>query len=236
MKTVLSIAPGIAIRTAALAATFLFTVSAAQAEGSGFYGSVFVGGSFPSEAGFDGVIGGNPQSVDVEYDTGYAVGGTLGKSWGLVGSVRPRTELEVSYRQSDVDEIFFTGNGPAAEINVDGDSSSTTVFANALFDVPLAGIPVTPYAGFGVGIAFTEQDFVYGPGVAVGDSDEVFAAQLIAGASYDLSDRIALTLDGRYQRAFGVESRRVAPNGTVTGIVEDDLDTFTVAVGMRLKF
>jgi len=70
----------------------------------------------------------------------------------------------------------------------------------------------------------------------VGDSDEVFTGQFIAGVSYDVSDRYSLTLDGRYQRAFGVESRRVAPDGSVTGVVEDDLDSFAATVGLRVKF
>lgn len=204
--------------------------------GSGFYASGFLGGSFASDADFEGVIGGSPQSVEAQYDTGLAVGIAVGKQWGVIGALRPRTEIELSYRENDIDELFFSGNGPAAEINVAGDSSSTTLFANALVDIPLQGAPVTPYIGAGIGIAFTQQDFVYGPGVHVGDSDDVFAAQLIAGASYDLSDRIALTLDGRYQRAFGVTSRRVAPTGAVTGVIEDDLDSFTVALGMRVKF
>ena len=224
------------LHTAIMVGSMFFGTSVAYAGEKGFYGSVFVGASFPATVDFKGVIGGSPQSVETDYDTGYAVGATLGKSWGLVGSVRPRTEIELSYSESDVDTIFFSGNGPAEEINVAGDSSSTTVFANALLDIPLSGIPVTPYIGAGIGVAFTEQDFAYGPGVHVGDSDEVFAAQLIAGASYDISDRFALTLDGRYQRAFGVESRRVAPNGTVTGTVEDDLDTFAVTLGLRIKF
>ncbi len=226
-------------RTSAVLALILATLAGAPVANAGepgFYGSVFVGGNFAGDADFSGTIGGNPQTVQNEYDTGYAVGASLGKSWGTFGAVGIRTEIEASYRSNDVDEIFFSGNGPAAEINVDGDSSSTSIFGNVLVDLPLAGIPVTPYAGFGLGIAFTQQDFVYGPGVRVSDSDEVFTGQLIAGASYDISDRLALTLDGRYQRAFGVESRRVAPNGNVTGVIEDDLDSFTVALGLRMKF
>lgn len=209
---------------------------AAEGVGSGFYGTVFAGANFASDVDFSGNIGGAPQSVENEYEDGFVVGGALGKAWGPIGGFGVRTEVELSHRQNDVDEIFFSGNGPAAEINVDGDSSSTTLFANVLVDLPLSNIPVTPFAGFGLGVAFTEQDFVYGPGVRVGDSDEAFAAQLIGGASYDISDRFAVTLDGRYQRAFGVESRRLAPTGDVTGIVEDDISSFSVNLGLRVKF
>lgn len=222
-----------------IAATFLLGLPAVHAEdsyGSGFYASAFVGANFASDAEFSGNIGGNPQTVENDYDTGFVVGGALGRSWGKLGGIALRTEIEISHRDNDVDEINFSGNGPAPEINVDGDSSSTSILANALVDFPIANIPLTPYAGVGLGVAFTEQDFVYGPGVVVGDSDIVFAGQFIAGVSYDVSDRFALTLDGRYHRAFGVESNRLAPNGTNTGVIEEDLDSFSASVGLRVKF
>jgi len=67
-----------------------------------------------------------------------------------------RAELELSYSDSDIDQIFFSGNGPAAEINVGGDFSSTNLFVNALFDLPELGTDlITPYAGAGIGVAFT---------------------------------------------------------------------------------
>ncbi len=207
----------------------------AHAGGGGYYASVFVGASIPSDANFDGIIGGNPQTVGVESDTGYVVGGTLGRSWDF-GTFRSRGEIEVSYRESDVDEVFFSGNGPAAEVNVNGDTTSTTVFANALLDFPISDTPLTAYTGLGVGISFVDQEFVYGPGVRVDASDEVFAAQLIAGISYDVTDRIALTLDGRYQWAFGVEGDRLAPTGALTGTIEDDLNNFDATIGMRYSF
>ncbi len=222
-----------------LSVVLLFGASPAQAAGeagSGFYGSVFAGGNFANNAEFSGAIGGSPETVENEYDTGFVVGGALGKAWGNFGRAGLRTEVELSYRENDVDQIFFSGNGPDAEINVGGNSSSTSVFANVLVDLPLAGIPVTPFAGVGIGVAFTEQDFVYGPGVSVSDSDEVLTGQFIAGVSYAVSDRYALTLDGRYQRAFGVESRRLAPDGSLTGTIEDDLDTFSATLGLRMKF
>jgi hypothetical protein len=203
---------------------------------SSFYGSISIGGSFASDSEFSGSIGGASQTVETEKETGFTVGGALGRAWGSVGNVGVRTELEVSYRENDIDQVFFSGNGPAAEVNVGGDSASTSVFGNLLVDLPLTGIPLTPFAGFGVGVAFTEQDFAYGPGVAVGDSDEVFTGQFIAGVSYDISDTYSLTLDGRYQRAFGVESRRLAPDGSVTGTIEDDLDSVSGTLGLRVKF
>ncbi len=90
---------------------------------------------------------------------------------------------------------MFLGNGPAAEVHVGGNIRTTALFANALYDFDTSG-PITPYVGAGLGVAYVEQDLVYGPGVRVSDDDTVFAVRLIAGAAYDLSDSLALTADG----------------------------------------
>jgi len=116
---------------------------AAEGYGSDFYASVFAGGSFASDAEFSGTIGGASQTVENDYESGYAVGGALGKSWGKLGGFAVRTEIELSYRENDVGGIHFSGNGPEAEINVSGSSSSTSLLGNVLVDFPIAGFPVT---------------------------------------------------------------------------------------------
>ena len=77
------------------------------------------------------------------------------------------------------------------------------------------------------------------PGVSpdlLDDSDTNFAAQIIAGVAYDVSENTALTLDTRYSRAFDVSSDRLAPNGALTGTVEDDIDAFSINFGVRQRF
>lgn len=197
------------------------------------YGFVFGGITFEGEAETDGTItppGGN-QSVDTEYDTGYNFG--LGVGANITPSIR--AEVELAYSESDADDIFFSGNGDAAEVNVGGGIQITTLFANGYYDFDTGG-PITPYVGGGLGVAFVEQDLVYGPGVEVNDDDTVFAAQLIAGASYDLSETVALTGDVRYRRLFDIESNRRAPTGASTGVVSGDYDDVSVNVGLRFSF
>ncbi|MEX3014352.1 outer membrane protein [Gymnodinialimonas hymeniacidonis] len=197
------------------------------------YGFVFGGVTFEGQSDFDGVITppGGLQSVDTDYDSGFNFGIGVGAT--IAPSVR--AEVELSYTQSDADQIFFSGNGSAAEVNVDGGIRATTLFANALYDFDTGG-PFTPYLGAGLGAAFIEQDLVYGPGVAVNEDDTVFAAQLIAGASYDLSDALALTADLRYRRFFDVESNRFNPAGVSTGIVSGDYNDLSLNVGLRFRF
>ncbi|MEJ6389638.1 outer membrane protein [Gymnodinialimonas ulvae] len=197
------------------------------------YGFVFGGITFEGQSDYEGTITppGGLQSVDTDYDSGFNFGIGIGAT--IAPSIR--AEVELSYTESDADEIFFSGNGDAAEINVDGGIRATTLFANGLYDFDTGG-PVTPYLGAGLGVAFVEQDLVYGPGVEVNEDDTVFAAQLIAGASYDLSDSLALTGDVRYRRLFDVESQRFNAAGVSTGTVSGDFDDLSVNVGLRFRF
>jgi len=78
-----------------------------------------------------------------------------------------------------IDDVVLRGL-----VNVGGDFSSTNLFVNALFDLPELGTDlITPYAGAGIGVAFTDLNAIYGPGVVLDSSDENFAAQAIIGAT-----------------------------------------------------
>lgn len=195
------------------------------------YGFVFGGLTFEGSSDYDGLIGGNPNSVDTDYDAG----GQFGFGVGATLAPNIRAEVELSYSEQDADTIFFSGNGSGAEANVGGGLRSTALFANAFYDFETNG-PITPYVGAGLGVAFVEQDLVYGPGVRVSEDDTVFATQLIAGASYDLSDSLALTADARYRRLFDIESNRFAPTGASTGVISGDYGDFSVNVGLRFNF
>lgn len=222
---------------ASAAMTLGASAVAAQSLTDGAYIQGFVGYSQLQDTDFSGTIGGSSQTVDTDFDGGYGLGIAFGKEipqWSN-DSIGTRIELELSYRDNDVDGVNFSGNGPAAEANVSGDITQTSLFANILFDFKQSG-PLTPYAGFGLGATYSDIDFAYGPGVELDDSDTSFAAQLIAGVAYDINANTAFTVDARYSRAFDVSSERLAPNGALTGTVEDDLDTFSVNFGLRYSF
>lgn len=221
MKTLALIATGLT-----LAATPVLSQGLSDHYVFGFGGVVF-DGSVDS----DGIINGGPESVDVDLDTGFNIGVGVGASIGN----NFRVEGELSYSDEDVDGVAFSGNGPAAEINVSGDVRTVALFANGYYDFVNTS-QFTPYVGVGLGLARVDQDFVYGPGVRVDDSDTVFATQLIAGASYDLGDGFALTGDVRYRRFYDIEADRLAPTGANTGGIEGDLDSFAVNVGVRFSF
>lgn len=221
------------------AATLTLSASALSAQSlpEGYYIQGFAGFNQLQDTNLAGTIGGAPQSVFGDFDSGYDIGVAVGREipqWSN-SNIGTRVELELSYRNNDVDTLNFTGNGPGNEANTSGDISSTSLFANVLFDFKQKGA-FTPFVGFGLGAQRSSYDLVYGPGVAIRDSDTTFAAQAIAGVSYDVNNSTALTLDARYSRAFDAASSRLNPAGVSTGTVEDDLDNFSVNLGVRFKF
>lgn len=222
---------------ASAALTLGASALAAQSLTDGTYIQGSIGYSQLQDSDFSGTIGGANQSVDTDFDGGYGLGVAIGREipqWSN-DRIGTRIELELSYRDNDVDGVNFSGNGPGAEGNISGDVTQTSLFANVLFDFKQSGA-LTPFVGFGLGATYSDLDFSYGPGVELDDSDTTFAAQLIAGASYDINASTAFVVDARYSRAFDVSSDRLAPNGALTGTVEDDLDTFSVNLGLRYSF
>ncbi|WP_415920004.1 outer membrane protein [Tateyamaria sp. SN6-1] len=201
------------------------------------YGFVFGGATFNGSLDTDGLIGGAPQTVDTDYDTGYQLGFGIGRTFSGLSTdqIGVRGEIELSYGEADADEIRFSGNGPAAEINVGGGIDSTTLFANIYADFASSGA-FTPFVGAGVGVGRFSQDLIYGPGVQVNESDTAFGAQLIAGVAWDVSDSVTLTADARYRRFFDIESNRFAPTGASTGVVSGDLSNVSLNIGARFAF
>ncbi|MDJ0614507.1 MAG: outer membrane beta-barrel protein [Rhizobiaceae bacterium] len=202
---------------------------------SRFYVSGFIGAAFVDDNEFENVVSGTGLVVDLDYDTGVFLGGAIGKQLGDFGPGSLRGELEVSYFNSDIDRLDFTGNAASPDAIIgDAEFSSVNLAANFLLDFDAGGV-FTPYVGAGLGIAFTDIEAVYVPGPRLDDSDTNFLLQGIIGASAPLNDNADVFVEGRYQRIFDVESQRILPNGVVTGTGEADFDTFTVAAGLRYR-
>lgn len=209
------------------------------------YISVFAGISFVGDETFSGIVTppGGQQSVAGDYGTAFNFGGALGADLGSTfGFAGTRVEIEGSHLSAGVDEndLDFSGNGPGAENNVDGDISMTFLLANVLFDFD-TGTAITPYVGVGAGLAFTDVDIVYGgapgapPPISHDDSGVEFAGQLIVGGSYAVSEKVSLFVDGRYQRVFNFDGDRFNPAG-LTGNISGDVDNFSANVGVRFSF
>ena len=213
----------------------LALAAASPAAAQDYYGSVFGSYSNLQDSTFSGTIGGGPQGVASDFDDGYGLGLSLGTSLpGLSGNgFDLRGEIELSYSNNDVDSVDFSGNGAGAEANTSGDISSTRLFANLIADFE-TNSRFTPYVGAGIGVDFVDHDIVYGNGVTISGNDEAFAAQLILGTSYEISDSLSFFTDARYVRSFDVNSTRTSPGGVAS--VSDDLDRVNVNFGLRFQF
>jgi opacity protein-like surface antigen len=82
---------------------------------------------------------------DVDFDTGWAIFGTLGYAF----TNNLRAELEVGYRHNEIETLRQLLPAPGA-LSPDGDLGEFTVMANLLYDIPL-GERLTLSIGAGVG-------------------------------------------------------------------------------------
>lgn len=166
----------------------------------------------PATPDFPEIPAGTPVGWTTDFESGFAVGGHLGYAFdnGF------RVELEGSYTEYDVNTHFDLAAGGTIIDDVDvavltrgaadpanptvgeviatpqGDRvSNFGVFGNVFYDID-AGAGFRPYVGAGIG--FQSTDILYSPsGVPVGEgSDESFAFQLMAGASFDISESVEL--------------------------------------------
>ncbi len=135
------------------------------------------------------------KSFNTEYNTGYALSGAVGYSYGshlsdyLVG---PRTEFEVSYRSNDADKI----GGISAR---SGTFGALGLMLNGLLDF-LPDSKWHPFIGAGVGAAdlnFGNASQSTGASAYKVD-DWQFAYQGIAGLAYDVVPNWQLKVDYRY--------------------------------------
>ncbi|MEO1344494.1 MAG: opacity family porin [Pseudomonadota bacterium] len=217
-----------------LAGTSLALALATPAVAQDLYVQGFAGYTFADNANFAGAIGGAPQSVFSDFEDGYNIGGSVGLKFAPSGSsVGFRGEVELSFGENDIDALNFTGNGPGFEVNVGGDVSATFLLVNGFIDFD-TGSKLTPYLGGGIGVGFVDIDLIYGPGVVITGNDEVFAAQLIAGVSYEVGANTSIFGDVRYIQAYDVQGTRVSPGGAA--LVSDDLSRTALNVGVRFDF
>jgi opacity protein-like surface antigen len=138
-----------------------------------------------------------------------------------------RIELEGGYRPGDVDRVFWrsptavpgglcrggvvrTAAAPTCG-PLGGEMNVTTAMVNAIYDIAPGG-RFHPFIGAGAGVACNHLQvagqFNAVPAgnlpyqnLAIDDTDRHFAYQGILGVSFDITDRIAFDVTGRYLRS-----------------------------------
>ncbi len=195
------------------AATIATFPIAAQAGDSGWY----LGGGGGLNLKPDATVGRINDEVGTELGwIGLARGGyDYGNGW--------RTELELGYRDNNVDDID----------GVDGDGSTNNLdtMINVLYEFE-TGSMFRPYIGIGLGGSMVEYSGVSPVGGArVDDTDWVFGYQGIAGTNVEVTPNVAFFADYRYLATDEPDLHTSA--GTE---IEADEANHSVVVGFRYKW
>ena len=166
----------------------VFITTSAQAADKGMYisGNLGVSIASDSDATFGGIDLGS-----IQFDPGFNIGGAIGYDSGTI-----RAEGEIAYHSWDIDTVVLSSawvgcpcSGPIS----DSSSSALSFMANGYYDFHSTESALVPYLGVGVGIASIAYDIQ-----GFTDSAAIFAYQFMAGMSYDISPKAALTAGYRY--------------------------------------
>ena len=204
-------------------AVFACCAFGANASERGWYASI-EGGVNWTDADIGGIVAYPlcsllfPCTTDTSTDPGWAAFGAVGIAVGE----NLRVEAEVGHRVSGLGDR--------------GDITNTTLMLNGRFDVPVSDAMALSLGG-GIGVDWVQTELSQ-PNPFSTDSDTVFAYQLIAGASYALSDRLDVTLTYRYLGTSSMDTlyANVGIDGAaglsaVASVV--DVDASTVSIGLE---
>ncbi len=178
----------LAVATAALIAPLTAQAAAENPTRAGWYLAGGVIGSMQTDA--DSKI--DEVTNIIKYNVGWGVSGSGGYAWGN----GVRTEAEIAYRRSGVDNVTGDGSGP----DNGGNIQNISFMGNVLYDFD-TGTRYTPYVGVGIGTSLAGANDIKTVNFRALDSDRMeFAYQAIAGVSALLDHHWSATADYRYFR------------------------------------
>ncbi len=189
------------------------TASAQGMFGSGqWYAKGFGGATWPSGESAKLKQGGATVGTgDIDYDTGYVLGGAVGYDY----TPNFALELEYAYRKADTDG---------------GDGSSNALMMNILYKFNPMGATgqIQPYVGGGLGVAdYTLHDNVIGNFKTDGD----FAYQAIGGVAYKVNPQWSLLGEVRW---FAIDTSSL--DGPQNLSIDVNYSTFDFLVGATYHF
>lgn len=169
----------------------------------------------------------NAGSAELDFDSGYGIGGSLGYSPYGTNSFFDNTRFEVEYyyRNNDLDQY---SSGGLTSQQSDEITSESFMF-NGFYDFK-NNSRVTPYLGAGAGVTKISLDL---PALAVDDDDVVFAYQLMAGLGWQPENMLntEFVLGYRYFDASDPEYSGIAGSR-----VDTEYQMHNIEAGARFKF
>lgn len=161
----------------------------------------------------------NGLEAEAEFDTGFLVSGAAGYAFDGLALGTFRTEIEIAYRQNDLDQLSALGvtvSGGDAQV------SALSGMANVALDVQ-TGTIVEPYVLVGIGAANLNLE---SDDLDVDEDDTVFAYQAGAGLGFPLTETITLFAGYRF---FGTTDPEFEG-------VEAEYHSHNVEGGVRVEF
>lgn len=162
--------------------------------------------------------------MDVEYAAGIALGYQPSEGQGFLSDMR--FEVEMMYREVDFKNL---ANSTIAPGGFGGSEESYVGMFNSYYDFN-TGTSITPYLGFGMGVAHQMFDSIT---IQTDDSDTVFAYQGMLGMAYTLNG-YEYTKLGLGYRYFGTMDAEFE-NRTGTS-VEHTYDGHNLEASLRIGF
>jgi len=184
----------------------------AQAAAPNWYAGLNIGYAVPGDMSIP-----SSTAIKLSLENSASVAGAIGYSVSSVPGLRG--EFELGYQSFNADKISVQGNVYQAS----GSTSSVSYMANAYYNL-LEAAGFSPYITGGAGCANLSMDGR--PDSADNTNATVFAWQVGAGLTYDITPTIAI--DGRY-RYFATADGDF--NGT-----DLSLDSNTVSIGVLFRF
>ncbi len=164
--------------------------------------------------------------IEPEYAVGYHLGGAAGYDFGML-----RIEGEVSFQHHEIDDGDADGL-PVAVGGFDGDAAVLSFLVNGYIDLDLEH-PLTPFVGFGAGVARVGFDAENTAELIDGD-DTVPAVQALVGVSFDVDETWTTAFAYRFFAALGAELDGEGPLGGSSA--ETDLFSHALRFEARYRF
>ena len=168
-------------------------------------------------------------------------GGVFGVALGQIQGRNLRTELELSYRNIDINGLRLEGSVPSEFLAVNGDFGTFAGMLNAYWEFVDVGFDrVKPYVGAGVGFALARPELFQGTGdeAAIDNDDSSFAWQLITGLNYKASPTLDAFVEYRYfvAESFSLDTEIPAVAGLGDGSGRFDYQSSNIIFGLRARF
>lgn len=189
--------------------------------GTGWYLSVFAGGTWINQADTTGV-----EDLSFEGDMGWLVGAAVGAH--ITDNLRG--EIELSYGQNDLTTV--TTGGGTGDVT-DGTAAATYLLGNLWFDISNDS-GFTPYIGGGIGAAHINTSGTLPTADAFDVEGWGFAYQLGAGVKFAVADNIDLDVGYRYKAIAGADL--TTTDGDASDNVTFDGSNHVLQVGVTVGF